>query len=294
MFHETIRKLRRAKGLSQEDLAVRLHVVRQTVSKWENGRSVPDADVLIRMAEVLDVSVSELLGTGREEPDAEALAEELARVNEQLAVLIQREERLRRAGRVRGGILCLSFLGVLFALSVRLEWLSLLLTAGCMLGALGILYRNLALLTSLTTEEMHGKILKVVTLFDVILLLIAFGWAALDRMALLQRSEDTDKLLAMGLICAVMLFGGWVSPKLPFTVHTGLRLPWTVRDEETWQVAHRMVGIVSIPVTLFYLAGVLLFPEAFGPVSLGAIFVWIGIPGGVSALFFWRKFHRKR
>ena len=81
MFHETIRKLRRAKGLSQEDLAVRLHVVRQTVSKWENGRSVPDADVLIRMAEVLDVSVSELLGTGREEPDAEALAEELARVN---------------------------------------------------------------------------------------------------------------------------------------------------------------------------------------------------------------------
>ena len=90
-----------------------------------------------------------------------------------------------------------------------------------------------------------------------------------------------------------MVFAGLISPKLPFTVHTGLRLPWTVRDEETWQVAHRMVGIVSIPVALFYLAGVLLFPEAFGPVSLGAIFVWIGIPGGVSALFFWRKFHRK-
>ena len=43
-------------------MAARLHVVRQTISKWEKNLSVPDADTLIRLAEILEVSVSELLG----------------------------------------------------------------------------------------------------------------------------------------------------------------------------------------------------------------------------------------
>ena len=54
MLAENLKALRKAKGLSQEELAARLHVVRQTVSKWEKGRSVPDADLLIRLAEELD------------------------------------------------------------------------------------------------------------------------------------------------------------------------------------------------------------------------------------------------
>ena len=53
MLAENLKALRKAKGLSQEELAARLHVVRQTVSKWEKGRSVPDADLLIRLAEEL-------------------------------------------------------------------------------------------------------------------------------------------------------------------------------------------------------------------------------------------------
>lgn len=55
--------LRKQKGFSQEELATRLHVVRQTISKWEKNLSVPDADTLIRLAEILEVYVSELLGT---------------------------------------------------------------------------------------------------------------------------------------------------------------------------------------------------------------------------------------
>lgn len=65
MIGEQIKAARKAKGVSQEELAVRLGVVRQTVSKWENGMSVPDADVLIKIAELLDVPVSQLLGSSR-------------------------------------------------------------------------------------------------------------------------------------------------------------------------------------------------------------------------------------
>ena len=62
MLHENLKALRKQKGLTQEELAIRLNVVRQTVSKWESGRSVPDADILLKIADVLDVSISDLLG----------------------------------------------------------------------------------------------------------------------------------------------------------------------------------------------------------------------------------------
>jgi putative transcriptional regulator len=57
-----LKRLRAKNGISQDELAIRLNVVRQTVSKWENGLSVPDADMLIKIADVFDVSVSDLLG----------------------------------------------------------------------------------------------------------------------------------------------------------------------------------------------------------------------------------------
>ena len=62
MLNENIKALRKSKGLSQEELAVRLNVVRQTVSKWEQGLSVPDAAMLISIAEVFEAPVSTLLG----------------------------------------------------------------------------------------------------------------------------------------------------------------------------------------------------------------------------------------
>lgn len=62
MLNENIRAIRRSKGLSQEELAGRLHVVRQTISKWEQGTSVPDSDLLIALSEALDTPVSTLLG----------------------------------------------------------------------------------------------------------------------------------------------------------------------------------------------------------------------------------------
>ncbi len=90
MFSENLKILRKEKGFSQEQLAARLNVVRQTVSKWEKGISVPDAELLIQLADVLDVSVSDLLGKKVEISEnineLDALASELAKLNELLVV----------------------------------------------------------------------------------------------------------------------------------------------------------------------------------------------------------------
>ena len=103
MSADNLKALRRARGLSQEGLAGRLHVTRQTISKWENALSVPDAELLLRLAEELEVPVSRLLGGPvEEEPAPDQVAAHLAELNRLLA---ERNRRSRRIWRVVAGVL---------------------------------------------------------------------------------------------------------------------------------------------------------------------------------------------
>ena len=83
MLNENIKRIRKSKGLSQEELAIKLNVVRQTVSKWENGMSVPDSSMLIMLADELDTTVSDLLGA----PIEETIADDLKTISEKLEVI---------------------------------------------------------------------------------------------------------------------------------------------------------------------------------------------------------------
>lgn len=83
MLNENIKAFRKSKGLSQEELAVKLNVVRQTISKWEQGLSVPDSNMLISMSEAFEVPVSTLLG----ETIAEAKVDDLKVISEKLEVI---------------------------------------------------------------------------------------------------------------------------------------------------------------------------------------------------------------
>ena len=117
MLKENIKNLRKSKGLSQEELAVKLHVVRQTVSKWENGLSVPDAAELISLAEELDTPVGVLLGETvpeHEPDDMSALSEKLAAINLQLA---ERSAAKRKAIRWALIFICVLIAAVFAALA---------------------------------------------------------------------------------------------------------------------------------------------------------------------------------
>ena len=88
MLSENIKTIRKSKGLSQQELAVKLSVVRQTVSKWEQGLSVPDSDMLISLSEALETPVSTLLGEDVIESkvdDLKAISAKLEVINLQLA-----------------------------------------------------------------------------------------------------------------------------------------------------------------------------------------------------------------
>lgn len=83
MLNENMKAIRKSKGLSQEELAIKLNVVRQTISKWEHGLSVPDSDMLISISEVLETPVSTLLG----ETVAESEVDELKAISEKLEII---------------------------------------------------------------------------------------------------------------------------------------------------------------------------------------------------------------
>ena len=96
MLNENIKALRKSKGLSQQELAVKVNVVRQTISKWEQGLSVPDSDLLIALSEALETPVSTLLGetvTESEADQVKALSEKLEIINLQFA----RRKAMRRS-----------------------------------------------------------------------------------------------------------------------------------------------------------------------------------------------------
>lgn len=114
MFGENLKAMRKAKGYTQEELAIKINVVRQTVSKWEKGLSVPDADVLSQIAEVLDTKVSVLLGgTITEEAEKDAVAEQLAKISEQLAIKNRRSKAIwKTIGMIVLAIMILNILAI--------------------------------------------------------------------------------------------------------------------------------------------------------------------------------------
>lgn len=242
MLDENIRRFRKSKGLTQEELASSLNVVRQTVSKWETGLSVPDADILPQLAILLGVSVNQLLGTEQSEQTDSLLAQKLKETADELVEKERLENLSRSAGRKRGFILLFSFFALLASATIQNKPLSILIVSLCILAAMVVFVRNLALLSNVSATNPGFIIIKIVTFFNLAILGIAFVVAILTSLNILSFSAHSEKLLAGILISCVMVFAGAVSSKLPFNRHTGLRLPWTVQDEGTWNVAHRILG----------------------------------------------------
>ena len=95
MLQDNIKIIRKNKGYSQEELASKLHVTRQTISKWETGQSVPDANLLKQLSVIFDVSVSELMdGNAGRILENEVIVEQLSRVNENLVLAHKRFSRI--------------------------------------------------------------------------------------------------------------------------------------------------------------------------------------------------------
>lgn len=96
MFAENLKKIRKDKGYTQKILAEKLNVVRQTVSKWEKGLSLPDVDMLSKIANVLETDVNILLDGQITTTDQSEIVKQLAKINEQLTIKNRRYKKIMK------------------------------------------------------------------------------------------------------------------------------------------------------------------------------------------------------
>ena len=186
---------------------------------------------------------------------------------------------------------------------------STVLTLVCVFASLAILYPNLAKLSNVSDDNPKVKTLKSVTIFTItfiaVIVLLVIIVAQIEDKGVLagligSLSEEQINIALkffMALFLAVpVLFFGNAAPQIPFNRYTGLRLPWTVRDEETWIVAHRVLGYISIPTAILVFVNVptdMLLDTYVKYWWLGAVLLWIAIPGFISGVFYYKKWSAK-
>lgn len=127
------------------------------------------------------------------------------------------------------------------------------------------------------------KFLNLLSLGVLLLTLIISLLSSKNEIAI----TEENKVLVILLVGIFMMVFGNLSPKIPFNRYLGLRLPWTIRDEETWKIAHRLLGYISFPIALgmiimsFFLKGSLVL-------TLGVLSLVI-IPSIYSYIFYYKK-----
>ena len=185
--------------------------------------SVPDADILIRLSEALEVSVSDLLGIqdadkGLNNAD---LSHELERLNKLLAEKSENERLLALVGKKRGLILLGSILSLILAVAFHAKpVMGITLSSACLLCSLIVLYRNLTLLTSAAADRAKHRVLKLATIFDILVLLITAVFIILSRSGLIPAFSANEKYFAVGITVVIIVVTGSICPKLPFNRHT--------------------------------------------------------------------------
>lgn len=274
--------------------------------------------MVIKIAALFEVPVSELLGmetssavtvnsgkkqsiresSGSEIPSTATasdvsireLTEKLAQLNEQLAEKNKAERRMKSVNKKRGLILLLCFAAVIFSLNIPNRALGACVVGACSIAALLILYRNLALFTSTALNKMHTRALIATTFFNIGMILVVIAVTVLSETGILTLSAGGEKVFSSTVIVILIIFSGMISPRLPFNRHTGLRLPWTVQDEDTWNVAHRILGITALPVALCYIAASIIADD-LKTVTLCAVVFWVGLPAVLSYIYYYREMH---
>jgi uncharacterized membrane protein len=192
--------------------------------------------------------------------------------------------------RIRIAIDALSFAGLIVALIARKSVVSFLVISVCLCAAALILLFHLSAL-SVSASAGKRETIRTVTVFDIVLFSLAAILVVLIASGRLTLSDDQESALASLIVSAVVLPLGNICPKLPPTRHTGLRLPWTVADGDTWVVAHRILGDTALPVALcnLILACTAMRSVVRNSLSCGSFLAWVALASLLSLAFYIKK-----
>lgn len=159
------------------------------------------------------------------------------------------------------------------------------------LGVLGtvslvILDRQANKIVALSEDNPKVKTFRLLNMFTLFIVILCFIFALSSPDNQISINEE-NKTLIIGFMSVCMMFFGNLSPKIPFNRYLGLRLPWTIRDEETWKVAHRLVGYSSFPIAIIMF--IMSFFIDGNTVGMVGFLTWVMIPSIYSFIFYYKK-----
>ncbi len=145
---------------------------------------------------------------------------------------------------------------------------------------------NAPKIAKLSEGNVKIKTMRTLNRLTILIIIIGCMFSILSPIKI-SLDPKTNEILLVGLCSIFIMFFGNLAPKIPFNRYMGLRLPWTVRDEDTWRVAHRILGYVSFPI------GIVMFVLSFffkvETIVVTGVLTWIIIPSIYSLVFYYKK-----
>ena len=187
-------------------------------------------------------------------------------------------------------ILLLSLIGVGVTIWVGETQFGIFVTLMICLITLLLFYRHIPELINTEKNSPQSRTISMITVSSVVLILLCFLFVqGIERGSI---GEQWGNLFAVLLILFLLVFLGNLAPKIPFNRYTGLRLPWTIRDEDTWIIAHRILGYLSFPLALIFIV-LLASGCPLEPAAGGVVLTWVGVPSMISLWYYYRKYTGK-
>lgn len=193
---------------------------------------------------------------------------------------------------VRAILNFLAFLSLFFLFLYKSKPLAPILAGGCLVLSVVILFVNIPAIYNDSMDQPMKKTLRTVTIFNFLIVLSAITYVVLIQTKTIHISDDQESIIAAAILAVIILVLGNICPCLPFTRHTGLRLPWTVTDEDTWIIAHRLLGYSSYPIGLCVLVTcfINISSAVRNSICIALFLLWIFVPAVVSYAYFRKKF----
>ena len=192
---------------------------------------------------------------------------------------------------IRATLNVLTFLSLFFLFNYKDKPIASILVGVCLVLSAMIVYTNSSILYHDSMDISKKETLKMVTSFNLLLVAFIIIYIIMIQTKIIQIYDEQESVLASIILAIIILVLGNISPCLPFTKYTGLRLPWTVADEDTWIIAHRLLGYCSYPIGLCVLVTcfVSVSSSERDSICVALFLLWIFIPATISFIFYKRK-----
>jgi len=251
-----IAECRKEKKLTQEGLAEKLGVSYKSVSKWENGICLPNPSLYDEICNIFNISKDELLNGDYKEKKYFKKVEFIILI---LSIIIMFIAFLIPNILFRKIVLSLLFIVVIIVFN-----------------------KNIYLLTRIDKNNSKIKKIKIFNYFLIIIIIIFSVLSFFNNKIL---NNDT---VSLALVSIFIIIGGLFLNTMPFNRYIGLRLPWTIRDKSTWELAHNILYYISIPIGVLVLIFGLLVNVKISIIV--GIITWIMIPSIISGYHYYKKF----